>query len=332
MMKSLDSFANDVIKKIRKFLPEEYQSAFVAARSMPKTNDKMGIGLTIQKEGQMPFLFDLEPYYQMLVGGNTEEMILPQIAREYLDQNQMMQDLQDFEKIKGALWIQLIAKESNQERLKGCPYKDVAGTNLVATFHLRVDMKEKGRRDLLVVNRLLDQWGLDVDSLYGNALQNMQQQMSIRIGGIGDVLRGEGGSKNLEGVSCDSGELYVLTNTEGEYGAAALLYPGLLQTLAENSNADLFILPSSIHEVLVMKADGAMEAKELQCIVMDINQSIVKPEEVLSNQVYRYDRESQSLSLTTTREETEELLGGFPLWGMHGQAEMQGMDMDEQEW
>ena len=63
-----------------------------------------------------------------------------------------------------------------------------------------------------------------------------------------------------------------------------------------------------------MKADGGMEAKELQYMVMEINRQEVRPEEVLSDQVYRYGRESQSISLAATREETEELLRGyFPL-------------------
>lgn len=84
-MESYESFVDGVISKIHDFLPEEYQSAFVAARSMPKTNDEMGIGLTVQKKEQMPFIFDLEPYYQMRLEGNTEEMILSLIAEEYLD-------------------------------------------------------------------------------------------------------------------------------------------------------------------------------------------------------------------------------------------------------
>ncbi len=140
-MESYESFVDGVISKIHDFLPEEYQSAFVAARSMPKTNDEMGIGLTVQKKEQMPFIFDLEPYYQMRLEGNTEEMILSLIAEEYLDQSRMMQDLPDFEQIKSTLWMQLLAKENNQERLKKCPYKEVAGTNLVVTFHLCMEIK-----------------------------------------------------------------------------------------------------------------------------------------------------------------------------------------------
>ena len=80
-----------------------------------------------------------------------------------------------------------------------------------------------------------------------------------------------------------------------------------------------------------MKADGGMEAKELQYMVMEINRQEVRPEEVLSDQVYRYDRESQSISLAATREETEELLKEYFPLEMQGRLESQELSDIESE-
>ena len=332
-MEQFALFIRQVKNRIRDFLPEEYQSAVVTAQSTPRNNDRMGVSLIIQKEGQtFPFAFDLGQYYQMRLNGDTEEMVLSQIADECVKQNQKEQDLMDFEKIKNRLWMQLLAKESNQERLKSCPYKEIEGTDLVATFHLHTNNEKDSTEGILVVNGLLEQWGQDVDSLYREALQNMQHQMPVQIKNLNDFLLSGEANQKPEQVSCNPVELYVMTNAKGEYGAATLLYPEVLQTLAENSNADLFILPSSIHEVLVMKADGGMEAKELQYMVMEINRQEVRPEEVLSDQVYRYDRESQSISLATTREETEELLRGyFPLEMQRHLGEQELLDMEPEQ-
>ena len=119
----------------------------------------MGVSLIIQKEGQtFPFAFDLGQYYQMRLNGDTEEMVLSQIADECVKQNQKEQDLLDFEKIKNRLWMQLLAKESNQERLKSCPYKEIEGTDLVATFHLHTNNEKDSTEGILVVNGLLEQW------------------------------------------------------------------------------------------------------------------------------------------------------------------------------
>lgn len=133
-----------------------------------------------------------------------------------------------------------------------------------------------------------------------------------------------------EKVSCQSNELYILRSAGEKYGATALLYPGVLQTLAENSGADLFILPSSNQEVLVMRVDGE-EAKELQRIVIEVNLSKLKKEDILSNQVYYYDVKAQNLSCATTKEETQELLEEFSVCGMHEEPIMQGQFGEEME-
>ena len=88
-----------------------------------------------------------------------------------------------------------------------------------------------------------------------------------------------------------------------------MLYPGLLQSIAEATRSSFYILPSSIHEVLLIKEDNGMDAKELQSMVMDINQREVAPQDVLSNQVYFYDGKEQKISIALSPEETRELEG-----------------------
>ena len=316
-MEDFEVFAENVKNQILEFLPEEYQSASAEMKQVFKNNNERRLGISIQKEGWeiAPILY-LEEYYQMLQEGNLETEVLQRIAREYLDCDRGMPQnvgelIPDFESAKEQLWLKLVGKESNQRKLERCVYKEVEGTDLVATFQLRVRIPGLEEGNISVDKRIMEKWGCDVDSLYESVLANMVCQMPAQVSEIDSVLTGDEGGGKPEEVSCQEKKLYVLRNTEESHGAATLLYPGVLQALAENSGADLFILPSSIHEVLVMKADGEINAGELQYMVMDINRHMVEPEEVLSDQVYRYDRESQSLSMATTREETEKLLRGF---------------------
>ncbi|MDE7298617.1 MAG: hypothetical protein K2N94_07280, partial [Lachnospiraceae bacterium] len=163
------------------------------------------------------------------------------------------------------------------------------------------------------------------------ALNNMVHRMPAQVLEMESVLAGKETPRKPEEVSCQSNGLYILRNTGEKYGAAALLYPGVLQTLAENSGADLFLLPSSTHEMLVMKVDGR-KAKELQRVVMEVNRSELKPEDILSNQVYCYDAKTQSLSCATTKEETQELLQELSVWGRYGQPTAQEPLGEEMEW
>ncbi len=321
-MENFETFTENIKNRILDFMPEEYQAASVEIKHVFKNNDEKRTGISIRKEGWMtaPVLY-LETYYQMLREGNAETEVLGRLAKEYSENDHVVLQntgelIPDFETAKERLWIKLAGKESNQKRLEGCIYKDVEGTDLVATFQLRVKLPGLNEGNISVDKQILEKWGCSVDSLYETVLANMASQMPAQIGDLSSSLAGEKEIWKPEEVSCQAGRIYVLQNAGERYGASTLLYPGVLQTLAENSGADLFILPSSIHEVLVMKVNGE-KAKELQRIVMEVNRAELKSEDILSNQVYYYDMGTHSLSCATTREETQELLEGLSVWGMH---------------
>jgi len=84
--------------------------------------------------------------------------------------------------------------------------------------------------------------------------------------------------------------LYVLSNTEKYYGASAILYPEVLSFFADLRESDLYILPSSIHEVLLLPKDSRTHAEDLNCIIQEVNASQVLKEEVLSDHFYYFDR------------------------------------------
>jgi hypothetical protein len=91
-------------------------------------------------------------------------------------------------------------------------------------------------------------------------------------------------------------EMYVLSNTSNFYGASTIMYPQILKGLAERIDADLFILPSSIHECLAVSAKGK-EARDLREMVHEINNTMLDQTEVLSNQVYKFTRATGSLTI-----------------------------------
>lgn len=86
--------------------------------------------------------------------------------------------------------------------------------------------------------------------------------------------------------------MYVITNQQEQYGASALLYEDCLRSLADQAGGDLYILPSSIHELIAIPAAGG-DPTGLQDLVREINgtKDLISPDEVLSNNVYRYSRD-----------------------------------------
>ena len=210
----------------------------------------------------------------------------------------------------------------NRESLQNCPKKEVEGTDLLAVFRILFFEQGKECANALVTDALMETWGMDVESLYETALNNT----AARINSMMSVFFDGEEPLELEEVFREEG-LYILSNPQKDYGAATMLYPGLLQSIAESTQSGFYILPSSIHEVLLIKEDNGMDAKELQSIVMDINQREVLPQEVLSNQVYFYNGKEQKISLALSPEETRELAGNREMVS----AGYEGMETESME-
>ena len=92
----------------------------------------------------------------------------------------------------------------------------------------------------------------------------------------------------------------VLTNTQGMHGAGALFYPDQLETIAQQMGTDFFVLPSSVHEVLILPDDGSQDLDSLQFMVREINRTEVAPEDRLSDFVYHYDAQDHVLERAET--------------------------------
>lgn len=82
--------------------------------------------------------------------------------------------------------------------------------------------------------------------------------------------------------------MYVLTNAEKMNGAAAILDSKTMEGISEKLGGDFVIIPSSIHEVIILPLNTA-DTDTLNGMVNDVNASEVAPLDVLSNHVYKYD-------------------------------------------
>lgn len=215
--------------------------------------------------------------------------------------------IRDFDVIKGNIKVYLANKEAIWENHQDCPKKEVEGTDLLAVFRIMLFVKDVGQSSILVRNRTMAMWDIELESLYETALKNTMEQTPARVISLDDMIDyGPEKSKRPEEVSYENGKTYILGNSGTVGGAAAMLYPGVLQTIAENSSSNLFIVPSSINEVLVISDDGKADSQSLQYMFMEANMGMVPRKEVLSDQVYYYDREERKISTATTPEGTRE--------------------------
>ena len=134
--------------------------------------------------------------------------------------------------------------------------------------------------------------------LFRSAKENTQILLGHEIKSMSEVLCGimeaEGTEESDEDYMLemsDSVPMYVLTNKQKVNGAACMLYPDLIRQFSDRFGKNLFIIPSSVHELLLLPADHKDEASEIRCMIREINDTQVRVEEILSYSLYFYDRQ-----------------------------------------
>ncbi len=316
-------FKDQISKQIKEYFPPSYQNAKVEINQIPKNNNQVLDGLLILREGDtlVPQIY-LNGYFELYENGVSISEIMMDISARYFQNltpafENMPTNVTDYAQVKNLLTLHLINKDMNEDMLKNVPHKDFMDTDLTAVVKIPLKSKEHESATMQVSNELLKYWGLDIETIYQDALANTVREQPAQIISLSELMYEMMFDRLLSGKeaiweepeSCEMKpyEQYVLTNPSKMFGAATLLYPSVLQQLSDNMKANFFILPSSIHELLLLKDNGELSAAELQAMVMDVNQETVPFQDQLSDCVYYYDGKEHTLSMATTKEETAEL-------------------------
>ena len=334
-----NEFLIQIQKEIAAQLPEQYSDADISIHQVVKNNNTERMGLVIHRPGEStsPQLY-LDTFFEEHQQGKEVEEIARAIVDSYVKHqnfeiSNVPELVSDYEKVQGLLQLQLINKEFNSEKLEHTPHKDLENTDLTAVLRIHLPTQEQGAATILVSDTLFSRWNKPMDEVYPLALQNTQEANPAKIESLYSIMMSMMSGDSYQGAEVKDFQMqpyeqYVLRNESGMNGATILLYPDIMEQLAQGANANLFILPSSIHECILMQDTGEMNAKELQAMVMSVNQTEVSPEECLSNEVYYYDKNEHCLSMATNREESAELKAHF---SQIGDFEMeQSLDMERE--
>ena len=205
--------------------------------------------------------------------------------------------MKDFKEINKEIYYRLVNYEANREMLARYPHIKVL--DLAALFYYRQKKGFKEEAPVFIGIKQLREWRLSAEELYELAKENTVKSLPPIFRTIEQIISDIAYEEDLaiacEEEPCD--QMYVLTNKEKYFGAGCVLYPGVLRSIFEKLRSGFFVLPSSIHECIVMPDLGGVNAINLRSLVAEMNQQFLETEEVLSNQVYRYDYEKDELIL-----------------------------------
>ncbi|MBR1771561.1 MAG: hypothetical protein IJ747_05990 [Lachnospiraceae bacterium] len=275
------SFAECVCKLVSKQLGEEGQ---VKLQEVMKNNGVLLQGLIIlTKERNLSPTIYLNPLWELYCGGTTVEQIAEKVLdiyRQEMPQESLdMSFFRDFEKVRGRICYKLVNAQKNETLLEQVPHVDVLDLSLC--FYYAFENAKLGPGAILVRNDHMEMWDVSTETLMREARENTSRLYPWKLCTMGDVL------KEYTGSRLDV-PMYVLSNEQGFYGASCMFYPTLLQQIAERMHEDLYILPSSIHEVILMPRSEVPDAHKVQHMIREVNLTHVDPEEVLSDHLYFY--------------------------------------------
>lgn len=239
-----------------------------------------------------PLLY-LDDYYIHYQNGELLENIIRNIRADYDKKVQMaavkIPNLQEFENIRGRVIYRLVNYEKNKEILEDCPH--IRLYDLAVTFRWVARIDDVGVSTSLITNKQVKEWGVSVNDLVLAARQNTPRLFPAKIIDMEEMLAGM--------VSFilypNAIPMYILTNEQELNGASALLYGDILKDFANKKGSDMYILPSSIHEVIMVPADRIDDPKGLSSMVHEANTTVVSTGDVLSDSVYYYDRKKDQI-------------------------------------
>ena len=193
----------------------------------------------------------------------------------------------DYNSVKDRIVYRLVGYEKNKEKLELQPHERFL--KWAKLYYFVQD--EKG---IVVSNSLLDVWNVTTEEIEAVAKINTPRLLPARFEPISETLAALDKEREFP-REYEQSLLYVLTNDQRQYGAAAICYPGILKDIAAELGADLLIIPGSEHENLIMKYSCEEAIQFAVTAIHLVNMLRQTRETVTAENVYIYRRESDRI-------------------------------------
>ena len=296
----------EFLENVRKEVESRYDSnVSVTLNHVMKNNGTELDGITImEKDKNIAPTIYINSFYDRYREGVSLKAVVSEIIRIY-NQNKNSINInadyfENYENVRKTIVYKLVNYQKNKKLLEDVPYKRVL--DLAVVFYCLIEQRKGVSATARIHNEHLRIWNVTEDEIYNDALKNTPVLLAGSIVPMSKILSEIAGTApvdNDEKVCEYTGEdiLYVLTNSSRVNGAACILYDNLLKKFANDVHSDLYILPSSVHEVIIVPKKNAFDNSELADMVREVNEQGVSQDEILSDNVYEYNRKNGLITM-----------------------------------
>ena len=299
-MVSYPLFLEYVKDNIISFMPEEYSNYCVEEVQALKENGQVFTGISIVKnENGCNPAFYCEGFYKMYQDTQDIDEVMRFIAEQYVKWDKVgaqmaLPDPENFEEVKDLIGYSVVNEQLNRDMLKELVHTTVED---LAKVYRVFYMDDEGCKSLKITNELMKGWGISIEELDSIANENMPvlfPPAAAEVSKNNSLTLLERIHNNPEINLAPGGSIYMLTNKYMRGGASVIFYPDLLKTVHAQIQEDFYILPASIHEVYILTKED-QSPKHLGEMVRTGNKEFVSPNDVLSDCVYEYIRDSDCI-------------------------------------
>lgn len=290
----------EFVEQVKKSVEEQAkENVRVNVSRILKNNLEPVDGLTILGKGEnVAKAIWLNPLYRRYEFGVPVGRIAEEILAYYAQGQKSgacdMSFYTDFEQAKDHIACKLIHRGMNESLLWEVPHRYFL--DLAIVYYYKVEHETFGNASILIKNEHLRLWNTDPDALHALAMQNTLRIAPYEFMDLVELI-GQMTEGDTDCFCRQEIPMFVLTNQEKNFGVAAILFPSVLNAVGERLQSDFFVLPSSIHECIVIPALDGIDPAALHEMVKEINEEHVAPEELLGDSVYRYDRNREELTI-----------------------------------
>lgn len=199
----------------------------------------------------------------------------------------------NYENVKDHTYLRMIP--GNSPVLKDTPHKMIEDMALVVNIHLDSLTDDNGRSCVVISKPLMEMYGIDEKQLFADAEKNSIENEPIVFRPLVDMIKGLIENEEIPDPADMGIVTYIATNASGFQGAAVAGYPDFAEKAAEALGGSFYMLPSSVHEFILIKDDGTPKAKDLNAMIRNVNETVLEPRDILSAQCYHYDAKTKVL-------------------------------------
>ena len=316
-----ENFKEQFVADVKDRLADQGADVKVSVNEVNKLNESYE-AITVTPEGSnIGVNMSIEKFYDAVQEGTPYDSVVDKAVETIGRGIEQRPDidvaaLTDYSQMKEKLAMEVVSAEANKEMLENVPHQNMEDMAVVYRFILSSD--DEGRASVLVTNQILENMGVTPEQLHADAMENAPQIKPAEIKGMSEVMAEMMGIEQAEmmgivPVDPKDEQMFVATVPDKVHGAGVLAYQDFMDQAAERVGGDFFILPSSIHEVLIVPDNGKMDLKDLENMVKEVNATQVAPADKLTDSVYHYDSKEKIFELgekfverQNQREETSE--------------------------